>query len=72
MRLQREAVSKIAFIQFLSSVAEHPVYVIAVINVQKRAFWKPGYHTRITRSIVLQIIFRRQTVRGTLENGRIL
>ena len=35
MRLQREAASKIAFIQFLSSVAEHSVYVIAVINIQK-------------------------------------
>lgn len=40
MRLQREAASKIAFIQFLSSVAEHPVYVI--INIQKRALRKPG------------------------------
>lgn len=60
MRLQHEATNKIAFIQFLNSVAEHPVYVIAIINIQKRALWKPGYHMRITRSIVLQIIFQRR------------
>lgn len=62
MRLQREAASKIAFIQFLIQVRLRgsPVCVIAVIYIQKCAFWKPGYHTRITRSIVLQIIFQRR------------
>lgn len=37
MRLRREAANKITSIQFLSSVAEHPAFVIVVVGAQKRA-----------------------------------
>lgn len=75
MRLQREAASKITFIQFLSSVAKYPVY--RRHHIQKRAFWKPYENyldtiRELPAPLSCKLFSNSDAVRGMLENHRIL